>query len=143
VADAQLLLLFGAMAGFQAKHLLCDHVLQTRYQVANKGYYGRSGELRPAVTEGPPGWAIAASGIRAADDKRRRRRNPPAAAPFAARPVQPHARPRECANFRFYPAEIPAKKFLNEFLHLILGRRPMQCSGCIRRPMRATGISGK
>lgn len=45
MADTQVLLLFWTFAGFQAKHLLCDFILQTRYQVANKGYYGRSGGL--------------------------------------------------------------------------------------------------
>jgi hypothetical protein len=45
VADAQVLLLFWTFAGFQAKHLLCDFILQTRYQVRSKGYYGRSGGL--------------------------------------------------------------------------------------------------
>ncbi len=33
------------LLAFQVKHLICDFVLQTRYQVDNKGWYGRDGEL--------------------------------------------------------------------------------------------------
>jgi hypothetical protein len=33
------------MLAFQVKHLVCDFVIQTRYQVDNKGFYGRSGGL--------------------------------------------------------------------------------------------------
>jgi Protein of unknown function (DUF3307) len=41
-----------AMVAFQAKHLVCDFILQTRYQVDNKGFYGRLGGLAHA------GWHI-------------------------------------------------------------------------------------
>jgi hypothetical protein len=34
-----------ALLAFQTKHLICDFVIQTRYQIDNKGYYGRSGGL--------------------------------------------------------------------------------------------------
>jgi hypothetical protein len=33
------------LLAFQVKHLVCDFVIQTRYQVDNKGYYGRPGGL--------------------------------------------------------------------------------------------------
>lgn len=33
------------LLAFQVKHLVCDFVIQTRYQVDNKGYYGRVGGL--------------------------------------------------------------------------------------------------
>lgn len=33
------------LLAFQVKHLLCDYVIQTRYQVDNKGYYGHIGGL--------------------------------------------------------------------------------------------------
>lgn len=115
MADAQVLLLFGAMAGFQAKHLLCDHVLQTRYQVANKGYYGRSGGLWPAVAEGPLCWAIAVSGIMAADDKRRRRWKtpPPRLSPLA--PCSPTPAPANVRNRTIFDSirrKFPQKNFL-------------------------------
>ena len=44
-------LLLGFLA-FQVKHLICDFVIQTRYQVDNKGFYGRIGGLVHA------GWHI-------------------------------------------------------------------------------------
>ena len=34
-----------ALLAFQIKHLVCDFVIQTRYQVDNKGFYGRPGGL--------------------------------------------------------------------------------------------------
>ncbi len=34
-----------ALLAFQLKHLLCDFVLQTRFQVADKGFYGHVGGL--------------------------------------------------------------------------------------------------
>ncbi len=33
------------LLAFQVKHLICDFVLQTRYQVDNKGWYGRVGGI--------------------------------------------------------------------------------------------------
>src|ERR1700733_9389823 len=41
-----------ALLAFQVKHLVCDFIIQTRYQVDNKGYYGRIGGLIHA------GWHI-------------------------------------------------------------------------------------
>jgi hypothetical protein len=38
-----------ALLAFQVKHLVCDFMLQTRYQVDNKGYYGRFGGLTHAA----------------------------------------------------------------------------------------------
>lgn len=38
-------LLLGALLAFQVKHLICDFVLQTRFQVENKGFYGHAGGL--------------------------------------------------------------------------------------------------
>ena len=38
-----------ALLAFQVKHLICDFMLQTRYQVDNKGYYGRAGGLYHAA----------------------------------------------------------------------------------------------
>ena len=32
-----------ALLAFQTKHLLCDFVIQTKFQITNKGYYGRIG----------------------------------------------------------------------------------------------------
>jgi hypothetical protein len=32
-----------ALLAFQVKHLLCDFVLQTRFQLSTKGYYGHLG----------------------------------------------------------------------------------------------------
>jgi hypothetical protein len=43
VIDAQTALVLWALLGFQVKHLLCDFVLQTKFQVDNKGFYGRIG----------------------------------------------------------------------------------------------------
>jgi hypothetical protein len=40
------------LLAFQVKHVICDFVIQTRFQVDNKGYYGRSGGLIHA------GWHI-------------------------------------------------------------------------------------
>jgi uncharacterized protein DUF3307 len=34
-----------ALLAFQVKHLVCDFIIQTRYQVDNKGFYGRPGGL--------------------------------------------------------------------------------------------------
>jgi hypothetical protein len=33
------------LLAFQVKHLVCDFIIQTRYQVDNKGFYGRIGGL--------------------------------------------------------------------------------------------------
>jgi Protein of unknown function (DUF3307) len=43
VIDDQTRLVLLALLAFQAKHLICDFVLQTQYQVTNKGYYGHLG----------------------------------------------------------------------------------------------------
>jgi hypothetical protein len=43
--DGQAVLVLWALLAFQAKHLLCDFVLQTKFQVVNKGFYGRIGGL--------------------------------------------------------------------------------------------------
>ena len=40
-----LALVFWCLALFEAKHFLCDYVLQTRYQYLNKGIYGHPGGL--------------------------------------------------------------------------------------------------
>src|ERR1700759_3426098 len=45
VIDGRAALVLWALLAFQAKHLLCDFVLQTKFQVINKGFYGRSGGL--------------------------------------------------------------------------------------------------
>lgn len=34
-----------ALLAFQVKNLICDFIIQTRYQVDNKGFYGRPGGL--------------------------------------------------------------------------------------------------
>ena len=39
-----------ALLAFQVKHLLCDFVLQTEFQVRNKGFYGRWGGISHAGT---------------------------------------------------------------------------------------------
>lgn len=38
-------LLLCALAAFQLKHLVCDFMIQTRYQVENKGFYGGPGGI--------------------------------------------------------------------------------------------------
>ena len=43
--NAQTALVLWTLLAFQVKHLLCDFVLQTKFQVANKGFYGRIGGL--------------------------------------------------------------------------------------------------
>jgi Protein of unknown function (DUF3307) len=45
VIDGQTVLALWALLAFQAKHLLCDFVLQTKFQAANKGYYGHVGGI--------------------------------------------------------------------------------------------------
>ena len=40
--------ILATLAAFQAKHLICDFLLQTRYQVENKGFYGDIGGLAHA-----------------------------------------------------------------------------------------------
>jgi hypothetical protein len=45
VIDGQTVLALWALLAFQVKHLLCDFVLQTKFQVANKGYYGHTGGI--------------------------------------------------------------------------------------------------
>jgi hypothetical protein len=45
VIDAQTRLVLLALLAFQVKHLLCDFVLQTKFQVFNKGYYGHTGGI--------------------------------------------------------------------------------------------------
>jgi hypothetical protein len=43
--DVETRLALLALLGFEVKHLLCDFVLQSKYQVNNKGFYGRPGGL--------------------------------------------------------------------------------------------------
>jgi Protein of unknown function (DUF3307) len=43
--DSQAALVLWALLAFQTKHLLCDFVFQTKFQVVNKGFYGRMGGL--------------------------------------------------------------------------------------------------
>jgi hypothetical protein len=38
-------LVLWALLAFQVKHLLCDFVFQTKFQVINKGYYGHIGGI--------------------------------------------------------------------------------------------------
>ncbi len=43
--SAELAHLFWAMVLFQVKHFICDFVIQTKYQLRNKGTYGHPGGL--------------------------------------------------------------------------------------------------
>src|ERR1700753_3976365 len=43
VSGDQASLVLLALLAFQVKHLLCDFVFQTKFQVSNKGFYGHSG----------------------------------------------------------------------------------------------------
>jgi hypothetical protein len=45
VIDSEALLVLWTLLAFQVKHLLCDFVLQTKFQVANKGFYGHFGGI--------------------------------------------------------------------------------------------------
>jgi Protein of unknown function (DUF3307) len=45
VIDDQTKLVLLTLLAFQAKHLVCDFVLQSKFQVTNKGYYGHRGGL--------------------------------------------------------------------------------------------------
>jgi|SRR5665213_773978 len=38
-----------AQLAFQVKHLVCDFIIQTRYQVDDKGFYGRAGGIMHAM----------------------------------------------------------------------------------------------
>jgi hypothetical protein len=49
VIDTQTALVLWSLAAFQVKHLLCDFVLQTKFQVVNKGFYGRIGGVLHAA----------------------------------------------------------------------------------------------
>ena len=46
------------MLAFQAKHLVCDFILQTRYQVDNKGFYGGLGGLPMRASCSTPSGAV-------------------------------------------------------------------------------------
>ena len=39
------MLILWALLAFQVKHLICDYILQTSFQVENKGFYGRGGGI--------------------------------------------------------------------------------------------------
>lgn len=41
--DVQARLVLLTLLAFQTKHLLCDFVLQTKFQISNKGFYGHRG----------------------------------------------------------------------------------------------------
>ena len=43
--DVETRLALLTLLAFEVKHLLCDFVLQSKYQVSNKGYYGHPGGL--------------------------------------------------------------------------------------------------
>lgn len=47
--DTETTLALLALLAFQVKHLLCDFVLQSRFQVDNKGFYGHIGGLLHAA----------------------------------------------------------------------------------------------
>jgi len=46
---SDLVTLLVVLSAFQLKHLICDFLLQTRYQVENKGFYGDIGGLAHAT----------------------------------------------------------------------------------------------
>ena len=48
--DTHLAAVFWSVLLFEAKHFLCDFVLQTRYQLLNKGIYGHPAGLVHAGT---------------------------------------------------------------------------------------------